>query len=493
MFDSHVWSRNGLPLREIIEVAGLFLKFAQSTNNSNALHLLCGNVGTVLSTMKHGARKALDPSLSAEDQELCENVASIFTEHGKLWERLENVDKARSSFKKAEKWSTSTRTPDQPHPRDNNKLERKIAYIAPEIFSRDVIVRPIKPKPPISDARICSTPQLVYCLALLSSCTSNPHAVAAIDETLDETDRNWLQTMREDTDEQNRLRSLVGKVVAEFMDDDMKDATAVAEVVSLTPVLTQTHYRTLLNNFIDSIKQATLLKFGLLDGLAQLIQNTQGGHLQPADLVSILNILSTRLQETHQQSSADLYVLVKAVANVLDAMADCDVKGLSRTKMHEPLSQYLDSLKDNSDLYLVYHAAYAYQALQYIPDDESSLQSILRRARVVVSGISGVVSAVKGLDLNKFVAGLEEIQDGLAGAYQVVKIGVQGVAKAMELVENGVGILDSLKEGFIFGQKCAWYPALRGSDTFIRNGQLSKFKRLVCEAPCRRDVAFQLG
>ncbi|KAF9923624.1 hypothetical protein BGZ67_009725, partial [Mortierella alpina] len=285
--------------------------------------------------MKRGARKTLNPSSSDEDRQLCENIASIFTEHGNLWKRLENVEKAKSSFEKAEKWNTSTLTPDQPHPRDNNKVERKIAYLAPEIFTHDVIVRPIKPKPPVSDAHISSTPQLVYCLALLSSSTSDPHAVAVIDKTLDDTDRNWLQSMAQDADEKIRLRSLVGKVVGEFMDDDLKEAAAVAEV--------------------------------------------------------------------------------------------------------------------------------------YIPDDESSLQSILRRARVVVSGISEMVTAAKGLDLNQFLSGLEEIQDGLAGAYQVVKIGVKGVAKVLELVENGSGLLDSLKEGFVFGQKCAWYPALRGSDTFIRN------------------------
>ena len=104
MLDSHLWLRHGLPLREIIELAGLFLKFAQSTKNPNALLLLCGNVGTVLSAMKSGERKALDPSSSADDRELCESVASIFTEHGKLCEHLENAEKARSSFKKAAKW-----------------------------------------------------------------------------------------------------------------------------------------------------------------------------------------------------------------------------------------------------------------------------------------------------------------------------------------------------------------------------------------------------
>ncbi|KAF9958267.1 hypothetical protein BGZ70_009253, partial [Mortierella alpina] len=362
MFDSHGWSRNGLPLPEIVEVAGLFLNFAQTTSNTNALLLLCGNVGSVLSAMKHGARKTLNPSLSAADQELCESVAAIFTEHGKLCERLESAEKAKISFKKAEKWSTSALTPGQTHPRGSNKVERTISRIAPEIFARDVILRPFKPKPPAADARISSTPQLVYCLTLLSSIPSGPHAIAVIDETLDDADRSWLQSMREDADEETRLRSLTGKLIIEFIDDDLKGTEAVAEV-----------------------------------------------------------------------------------------------------------------------------------ALHYIPDDESSLQSIMRRARIVASGISGVVSAVKGLDLNKFVEGLEEIQDGLAGAYQVVKIGVKGVAKVVELVENGAGLLDSLKEGFIFGQKCAWYPALRGSDTFIRNGQLAQFKRLVCEAPCRRDAAFQLG
>ena len=104
MLDIHLWSRNPLSLREIVEVADLFLKFAQSISNQNALLLLSGNVTTVLSAMQHGARKTLSPSLSVEDQKLCEEVASVFTEHGKLWERLQNADKAKSSFKTAGKW-----------------------------------------------------------------------------------------------------------------------------------------------------------------------------------------------------------------------------------------------------------------------------------------------------------------------------------------------------------------------------------------------------
>lgn len=102
MLDTHFWSRNNLPPQEIIEVASLFLTFAQSINNLHALHLLCGNVSTVLYSMKHGPKKCQDPS--PENQELCEKVASLFIEHGKLWGRLDNAEKAKSSVKKAEKW-----------------------------------------------------------------------------------------------------------------------------------------------------------------------------------------------------------------------------------------------------------------------------------------------------------------------------------------------------------------------------------------------------
>jgi len=31
------------------------------------------------------------------------------------------------------------------------------------------------------------------------------------------------------------------------------------------------------------------------------------------------------------------------------------------------------------------------------------------------------------------------------------------------------------------------------ADTLIRDGQLAEFKRLICEAPCRYDPAFQWG
>ncbi|KAF9920799.1 hypothetical protein BGZ65_010918, partial [Modicella reniformis] len=48
---------------------------------------------------------------------------------------------------------------------------------------------------------------------------------------------------------------------------------------------------------------------------------------------------------------------------------EANVTGLDREKLHEPLTSYLDALKDSSDPYLVYQAAYVYQAPLCVPDE----------------------------------------------------------------------------------------------------------------------------
>ncbi|KAG0214595.1 hypothetical protein BGX31_001056 [Mortierella sp. GBA43] len=174
-------------------------------------------------------------------------------------------------------------------------------------------------------------------------------------------------------------------------------------------------------------------------------------------------------------------------------MADVEVKGLDREKMHEPLLSYLDGLKGSSDPYLVYQAAYAYQALLCVPDNESLWQATLRRTGKVVKGVSGLVSAVKAFDVSGFIDGLGEIQRGLAGAAEVIRIVKDAYEGVSSLAQGGQGFLECLKEGLSFNRKCAWYPALRGADTMIQEGQLAEFRKLICEAPCRRDPAFQWG
>ena len=89
--------------------------------------------------------------------------------------------------------------------------------------------------------------------------------------------------------------------------------------------------------------------------------------------------------------------------------------------------------------------------------------------------------------------GLGDIQKGVEGAAKVTEVIENAYDDVTALAQSGQGFLDALKEGFSFERKRDWYSALRGADTLIRDGELATFRKLVSEAPCRLDPAFQWG
>ncbi|KAF9352919.1 hypothetical protein BGX34_011905, partial [Mortierella sp. NVP85] len=369
---------------------------------------------------------------------------------------------------------------------DQRQQHRDVITIPTNIFGQNVRPPAIQFKLPEADERLNNTPQLAYCLGLLQVYSST-------DEQLEPAVYRWLQATTKDTDEQERLHTMATEVIRVFKRDEIKDAKVVAEVVSLAPVLSKDAFQDLLREFYTGIDRSGLLDFHQLQGLAQLIQGADPGYLSADDLVKILVLLNNRLKDTHRQSTEHMYQLTLAVSNVLDAMADTRVTGLNREKLHEPLSNYLSGLKGSSNPYLVYQAAYAYQALLCVPDNETKWQAAMRRTGKVIQGVSGLVSAVKGFDLNKFIEGLADIQKGIEGISQVVEFVKSTYDDISSLAEGGQGFLDSLKEGLSFDRKRDWYSALRGADVLLRDGELATFKELVWKTPCRRDPAFQWG
>jgi len=344
---------------------------------------------------------------------------------------------------------------------------------------------PLDFKPPELGARLNDTPQLVCCLGLLRD-EYEPEDIG------DPTTHRWLQNIKKEPDEQERLMTLAKDVIRAFKRDEFKDAKAVAEVVHLAPVLEIDDFRYLVNELYTGIDQSGLLDVHQLEGLARVVQGARPGYLQGDDFVQILKRLAKRLKNTHQQSTSFLHPLTIAVSHVLDAMADTGVKGLDRERIHQPLSSYLNGLKTSSDPYLVYQAAYAYQALQYIPDDETPQQQVLRRFCKTVEGVSELVKAVKEVDYKMLVSGLVSLQEGLAldEINQAVRNTCDGISS---LMESGRGFRECLQGEYSFSRKRAWYPALRAADALIRAGEFTQFTKLVCEAPYRRDAAFQWG
>ncbi|KAF9082245.1 hypothetical protein BGX27_004594, partial [Mortierella sp. AM989] len=375
----------------------------------------------------------------------------------------------------------------------NMAIEQKIpgesensVQVPRSIFDRDIVPPVAKFTLPEAGGRIASTSQLAYCLSLLP-----PSSISR--EGLSTYEYDWSRAKENDPDEQRRLRTMATDVVRAFIRDELKTSVVVAEIVNLAAVLDQDEFRKLTEVFIDGIEQSLLLKIHLLDGLAHLIRNASMGNLDSDDLVKILEVLSMRLKGTHWQSSQHTYQLAVTVSQVLDSMVDCQVKGVEPELLLQPLSEYLMKLQESSVPSLVYQAAYAYQALQYVPDDETILQATLRRTGMVVQGISGIVSAVKSLDLGEFIGGLQSIQEGLSNAGKAAAAIKDAYKNVKSLSESGKGVLETLQEGFSFTRKSAWYPALRGLDILLQEGRFAEFEKLIRESPCRLDPAFQWG
>ncbi|KAF9089684.1 hypothetical protein BGX23_006514, partial [Mortierella sp. AD031] len=361
-----------------------------------------------------------------------------------------------------------------------------------DIFPQDVA----KPIPrielPKKQGRIERTPQLVYCASLLlkdGSPLSLEMEAQDQGETLGETQRSLLKEMEQDPIEQDHIRWLGARMVEEFIKDPCKDSVEISEIVLLSPVLQKEHYRKLLSCFIKKFDESRILDVDLLQGLVQLVQSASSGFLVSDDLIKILSILRSRLEGTHQQSSEHPYHLTLAVSRMLDVMAEYEVQDLDRVLEHEPLSGVLSGLKGTSDPYLMYQACYAFQALQYVPDDETALKAVLRHSAGVFDGLVKIAGAVK-LDVGSVLEGLGDLQEALGSTIETVGSVYEGV---YSLMESGCGVFDSLKEGFGSGQKRPWYAALRVACTLAQAGQLKDLNQLICEAPCRRDPLFQWG
>ncbi|KAG9062607.1 hypothetical protein KI688_004909 [Linnemannia hyalina] len=360
--------------------------------------------------------------------------------------------------------------------------------ISLSVFLKNVPKSAIKTKLPRPQQRIERTDQLVYCNSLL---LQESHALSSSEQepTLDKDELAWLTEIKNDPMERDRLQWLATRMVEAFVQDTIKDTNRIVEIVALGPILEKESYRKLLSSLITGFEESPLMDTNLLQGLVQLAQSSSPGHLVSDDLVKILSILRIRLQGTHQQSTEHPYYLTLAISRVLDVMADHKIQDLDRVLEHEPLSGVLSGLKGSTDPYLMYQACYAFQALQYVPNNETVLQAVLRHSRGVVDGVVKITALGK-LDLGSVLEGLGNLQDALGNIIGVAGTVYEGTSS---LMESGQGVMESLKERYGAGQKRPWYAAIRAAYALAEAGQLKDLNCLICEAPCRRDPLFQWG
>ncbi|KAG0052444.1 hypothetical protein BGZ83_002610 [Gryganskiella cystojenkinii] len=396
--------------------------------------------------------------------------------------------------------SQSTRVPSNPDlastPVDpsNSDLVSSAAPIRRNIFPFNVHRnQSAVPVVQIGD-RIMDSPQLVLCASIIARAEASTTALSSssprtMTPTLSNAQLDWAQDMDSQPLEKEHIQQQLNRMVNKFIEHPSKDSETIKEVALLGPVLDKEYYRKLLNCFLGEFKNDTLLNINILQGLVQLVDDASPGFLMADDLTQILRTIRVRMQDPAQKLDEYLVYLTIAVSKVLNAMVDDKVAGLNRVQEHEPLLNLLSDLRNRGDPFLKYQALYAFQALQWVPNDETPLQCGLRRFGGVVDGLVKVSGAAQ-LDFGGFLGGLKDIQKIVADTYDFIKSGWEEVPK---LMNNGRGVFDSLKEGLGSGYKHPWYITLRGAEALVRQGKLSDLNVLVCEAPCRNDPLFRWG
>ncbi|UAW63833.1 hypothetical protein KMZ15_07155 [Mycoavidus sp. HKI] len=96
-------SRSVLSLQETLDLASSYLETARKAKDPKIALVLCDDAEASLSEMKKAVRKAHAPETLA-DQTLRDKIATVYLEHGKVLEQLEQTDRAQASYKKAKKW-----------------------------------------------------------------------------------------------------------------------------------------------------------------------------------------------------------------------------------------------------------------------------------------------------------------------------------------------------------------------------------------------------
>ncbi|KAF9898661.1 hypothetical protein BX616_003762, partial [Lobosporangium transversale] len=441
-------SRNTLSPAQALRLFDLYMQGTRSIEDDSILVTeLCLDADSVLSRIQKSWKMSFASMTSTsstssgpnEDMALHQGIGSAYYELARLFEQLGHSTDAQKRDKKAEKWgyiqgsnnnnsnndsnSNNVTANRQVNGSSSSKLSKvmetvqftpvqTIATISKDIFNHDEPPTVIRYTLPDVDASLDDIYQLAYCLSL---CPTAPIQT----NDLNKHEKEWRQAISSNQDEHDRLRKLTSDVIELFISDGVK-AEAVAEVVTLAPALDQTQFRVLLAALINGISQNIILETHMLEGLAQLMHHAPLGYLDSDDLVSILTTLNSRLQNTHGQSTDHLYHLSATVSHVLDAMVNNQVKGLKREQLHEPLAAYLKGLKESTDPHLIYQAAYAFQALLYIPDDETTIQAMLRRTSAVLRGVFGVVSALKDMKMNVFMDEISNIQKGLPSVTDIM-------------------------------------------------------------------------
>ncbi|KAF0525597.1 NACHT domain-containing protein [Gigaspora margarita] len=411
-------------------------------------------------------------------KEIRDILAKVYTEYGDVLKDANQFTEAEKRYDKAKKWGS------------NQLLTSKTTKNA--LILNSTVAMAVSAVPEDMISKFFKKNSVVPSLKndLLLTDIGNPRDTKQLVYALQQ--RNITP------EQQKRLRNLAQDIIEEFANHQTKSSEIVREVVELACLPDGNEekeiYRTLLDQIIEAIRKANLLHLPLLKGLSHVIRHANPSHLEHDDLVRILKILNEQLKNIHPQEKNDQQLeMIKILAQLLDAMADCEVKGLDREELHKPLYDGLKRFsKDSSNPELSYQASYACQALLCIPNNESPWKALVRRGTSNLNGVVKITSAVKNIDPKLLPEIINAFNEGFEGIKDVTLNLIEDLTSSTNQLQEGFNIL---QQGFDinYGRRKQWYWALRYTDLLIQSHKWISFEQFVFNVPCYQNEKFLWG
>ena len=297
-----------------------------------------------------------------------------------------------------------------------------------------------------------------------------------------------------DGKEKKVLRAICQNMIAAFKDNPR--SIYVSEATALSSIAKENHesltelVRAFANAIIKGTADGNIKDPQLLGAFAHVLWHIRDASSVRSSLGTVLDSLLARLKKARQQAELDSqYHLVLCLSAVLDAMVETRFSGIGRESLHQPLQKELKDLRGHEELRLAQAAAYAYQALLGVSDNEGPYQALWRSVREGITMAANVTGAVLAKDPARLLESLPDpnsILDSIQKFFERAENAVE-VAKDPYAAGHRIEIMKNLSR-----QK-GWYTTLRYTDMLLQSKALKMLKLFIQQVPHHNHEYFLCG
>ncbi len=409
------------------------------------------------------------------------------------------IEEVRTSYDKAKAYS--------PDPAKRDEIDALLNQLPRAQLQRRATIPP-SAVPPAPAPITGGLPDTFFIRASSSTPVTPDYQLVDTNEIESTRHLAWcLQQTNGNAVQRERLTALAREVTECFGKRQGKDLTCLQEAAELAVIPNVGIYHALITHAAQALNPMLYapLNSAAVQGLAVMVRNCPApllkkeGGIRADTWTSLLSALLIRLDKVHKGDPAPVKELIEAISQLLDAMVQAGVSGISRLQLQKPLADLLrddEKLNPHQDSDLAWQIRYAREALAYIPNDESTGEAVLRCLFAASKGVLGLASAIKSCDVDKLLESFDRFETAFDGAKELANtVGATGGLK--EAIKNAEEMLASFQEVQTSYEdrtrQKGWYTALQCLDMLIETKAWDKFEQFVRQSAYRHHAYFLQG